>query len=107
MWVEHVYLLKLKIMSEKHLGLGVMLGLLAGNEETVNTLNAAIGKIIVFAELKDDVLTLKFDDGSGLKVRDDGQSCCEARYMVSGDQINGLIGGKLLKMKIWTTIYTF
>lgn len=41
-------------------------------------------------------LRLDFEDGSALIVFDDGQNCCEARYMRTDDPINDLVGGRLV-----------
>ena len=68
-------------------GMGVMLGYLGGNEETVNAIRSAIGKSIKLVELVDNRLNLHFEDGSSVQIWDDGQSCCENRYMVTDDDL--------------------
>lgn len=78
----------------KHPGLGVMLAFLAGNEASVKAYNAALGKKIAAAELGPDTLDLYFEDGSGIRFHDEGQSCCESRYMRTDDEISWLVGKK-------------
>lgn len=73
------------------LGIGVMLGQLAGNTETVNCIQSVIGKQIKSIELIEDEIVLKTSEG-GLKLLDDGQSCCEARYMRTDDDLSEFTG---------------
>jgi len=70
-----------------HFGLGVMLGMLSGNEETVNVLKSSLGKTISNIELVDDKLRFTFTDNSKIVLFDDGQSCCESRYMTTDDDL--------------------
>jgi hypothetical protein len=69
-------------------GMGVMLGMLGGNEETVAAVMACINKVIASVEIKDDQLAMTFDDGLKVSFFDDGQSCCEHRYMVCDDKLD-------------------
>ena len=68
-------------------GLGVMISYLGGNEDSVNALKAALGKTIDVVELVEDALRIKFTDETGIYFYDDGQSCCEHRYMVCDDDL--------------------
>lgn len=78
------------------LGLGVMIGALAGvGQKSATEITKALGKTIRKAELSQDVVRLYFTDGSHLAVEDDGQSCCERRYMSTDDDI-GFLAGKVL-----------
>lgn len=80
-----------------NLGLGVMIKMLGGNSETVEAFQASIGKVISAVELtQQDELHLKFEDGTGLKLWDDGQSCCESRYMRTDDNLGEYIGATLV-----------
>jgi hypothetical protein len=79
-----------------NLGLGVMLGMLSGNEESAETFREAIGKTITDLELESEELVFTFSDGSRMKLFDDGQSCCEERYMHTDDDLAYYIGSKLL-----------
>lgn len=82
------------------LGIGVMIGQLSGNKETVEAYQSAINKTISKADLSDDALVLTFDDGTGIKFFDDGQSCCESRYMRTDDKLDEYAGGKFLGAEI-------
>jgi hypothetical protein len=48
-------------------GVGVMIRMLMGNQETVETYNSALNKTIKKAELVDDELRITFTDGTGIK----------------------------------------
>ena len=67
------------------LGLGVMLKMLGGNASTVDAIKASLGKVIKSVVASESDLTLEFQDGSRLTLWDDGQSCCETRYMTCDD----------------------
>ena len=69
------------------IGLGVMIKGLGGNASTVAAHERSKGKTIeqiVFDG--EDALRLQFMDGTTLVVRDEGQSCCERRYMTCDDE---------------------
>lgn len=84
-----------------NLGLGVMINMLGGNEQTVNTLQSSIGKKIKNLKLgEDDALHFVFEDDSKIKVLDDGQACCESRYMRTDDELSYFIGAELTSMEI-------
>lgn len=82
------------------LGIGVMLNNLGGNEETVSSIALAKGKEIEKINIDNDCLVISFIDGSQIKLYDDGQSCCEHRYMNCDDDMSKLIGGKLVSFEI-------
>jgi len=84
-----------------HLGLGVMLGMLGGNADSVAAFTGAVGKTIAALRLgDDDALHFKFSDGSKMKLSDEGQSCCENRYMRTDDNLAEYVGAKLLGAEI-------
>lgn len=84
-----------------HLGLGVMISMLGGNAEPVAAFTSAVGKTITSLTLgDDDALHFVFNDGSKMKLFDDGQSCCESRYMRTDDDLAEFIGAKLLGAEI-------
>jgi hypothetical protein len=57
----------------------------------------SVGKMIVGLRLgDDDALHFMFDDGTGIKMFDDGQSCCESRYMLTDDKLEEHVGAKLI-----------
>jgi len=62
--------------------------------------NDAIGKEIASVALSNDELHFVFADGSKVRVLDDGQSCCEARYMTTDDNLDEYAGAKLLGLEI-------
>ena len=80
------------------LEMGVLIHAMGGNAESVETWTAAMGKTIVDLRLvpDTDALYFTFDDGSQMKVYDDGQSCCETRYMSTDDPLADFIGATLL-----------
>lgn len=64
---------------------------------------AATGKIIDSVGLiGDDRISIRFVDGTGIEFLDDGQSCCEHRYMVCDDDLAAFVGAKFLGAQIKT-----
>lgn len=82
------------------IGIGVMIRTLGGNAETVNAVKSAINKTIEKVWLEDDKLMFNFTDGTHLKMYDDGQSCCENRYMSTDDDLTEYAGAKLLDFEL-------
>jgi len=80
------------------LGLGVMLNQLCGDRGSAK-LDRIKEKIISNAVIDESGLTLTFEDGYKVKFWDDGQSCCESRYVKCDDDVKILEGGKLLGIK--------
>ncbi len=56
------------------------------------------GRKIVDALIEDNLMKITFEDGVKIRIYDDGQSCCELRYMRTDDDVKTLIGGTLLKI---------
>lgn len=81
-------------------GLGVMIHSLGGNKETVNAVKSALGKVIEKVNLDNNELVFKFADGTGLKMFDDGQSCCEDRYMRTDYDLSDYQGATLLDFEL-------
>lgn len=79
------------------LGIGAMLHVLGGGSE--NSADKYYGREITKAEKIDDRLALTFADGVTIEVWDNGQSCCESRYMTTDDDIQSLVGHKLIKIE--------
>lgn len=78
-------------------GLGVLINALGGNDSTAKTFTAAVGKTIKSIELRgDDALYIDFEEGGAIRIRDDGQSCCETRYMRTDDDLASFVGARLL-----------
>ena len=82
------------------LGFGVMINALGGNRETVEAVQAAMGKTITALSLTDDQLRFEFEDGSRLRLQDSGQSCCEHRYMQTDDDLPYYIGAKFVSAEV-------
>ena len=82
------------------LGFGVMINALGGNRETVEAVQAAMGKTITALSLTDDQLRFEFEDGSRLRLQDSGQSCCEHRYMMTDDDLPYYIGAKFVGAEV-------
>lgn len=67
----------------------------------MSLVDAAAGKTIASVSLgSDDALHFVFADGVKLKMWDDGQSCCERRYMTTVDDLSFFVGAKLLGVEI-------
>ena len=77
-------------------GIGVLLGYLGGNDETVNAHKSAMGKTIkeiyIDDDYRDGALFLKFTDDTGIVIYDDGRSCCENRYLHTDDDLQHYVG---------------
>ena len=69
------------------LGLGVMIKSLGSNEKTVKSIQASLGKKITKLYLG-EALEMTFEDGSKMFLTDEGQSCCEHRYMSTDDTLS-------------------
>lgn len=83
------------------LGFTVMLNALCGNADSVDVFRASIGKEIKELTLgEDDALHFVFTDGTKMKLFDDGQSCCESRYMRTDDNLADYIGATLLEAEV-------
>jgi hypothetical protein len=87
-------------MDTSRLGMGVMLGLLGGNDASVQAFNKGVNKTISKLTLSDHELIFTFDDGYKMKLADEGQSCCEERYLTSDDDLNYHVGAKLLTAEV-------
>lgn len=74
-------------------GIGAMLHYLSGG--SANPPEKYYGKKIVAANLDENKLNLAFEDGAQIAVFDDGQSCCESRYMATADDVSWLVGKTL------------
>lgn len=81
-------------------GIGVMIQQLCGDRESVAAFTAALGKTITAIALTDDRLHLEFSDQTAIDFVDDGQSCCECRYLYSDDNLSASIGGTLLSAEL-------
>jgi len=91
-------------------GIGSMLHYLSGGSK--HNASEFYGRKIVGAELQKaddnqsrwdrggkDAIVLKFEDGSGVALWDDGQSCCESRYITCDDDLSKIVGGTLTRIE--------
>lgn len=77
------------------LGFVVMVGLLSSNESSNRAFTNSVGKPIAEIEIAENELLFSFSDGSRMKLFDDGQSCCETRYMDTDDSLADFVGSIL------------
>jgi len=82
-------------------GMGAMLHALGGGSK--ESPEKYYDKIIKNAEHKNDEFLLAFEDGTSIKIFDDGQSCCESRYLTCDDNPKELIGQKLMNIEVKDT----
>lgn len=94
-----------------HLGLGVMLSSL--NRDRLNQSSGALaetehkGKKITNLRLVSDdqnydadYLSVVLDSNTELRLYDDGQSCCEHRYMHTDDSLDDFIGAEFIDVEV-------
>lgn len=68
--------------------------------EGSEAVRSSLGKIIKDVKIEDNALIFTFKDNMKLKLRDNGQSCCETRYMRSDDNLSDYIGDHLLDIEL-------
>lgn len=89
-----------------NLGMGVMISRMTEQSDSRRAYEAALNKKIKTITLdtaeRNSSLLLRFEDGSTLRFRDEGQSCCENRYMATDDNLLDYIGGQLLGAELRT-----
>lgn len=78
-------------------GIGVNLHYLGGGSK--HSASEYVGRKITAAEIKDEHLLISFDDGVTIDIFDNGQSCCESRYMMTDDDVSSLVGHKLMRIE--------
>lgn len=76
-------------------GVGFLISAMRGNAESVAAFSGAVGKTITSAAIRDDALHLAFADGTAICLYDDGQSCCESRYLTCDDDLSAHVGATL------------
>jgi hypothetical protein len=81
-------------------GIGVLIQMLGGND--IKAIKNSIGKAIsnVSLEKETNQLLFEFIDGKNLVVWDDGQRCCELRYMTSDDDLSYYSGATLMDIEV-------
>lgn len=83
-----------------NLGMMVMLGRLSGNRESAEAFQAVLGKVITDLNLDESRLLITFKDNIKIKLADEGQSCCERRYLTSDDDLQSFVGAVLLDAEV-------
>jgi hypothetical protein len=78
-------------------GIGAMLHMLTGGSQ--HSADEYYGRKIVSAAMVDDKLNIEFEDGKKIAIWDDGQSCCEYRYMTTDDDLSSLVGRTLRRIE--------
>lgn len=81
-------------------GLGVLINRLCGSAESADAVKVSLGKTIARARVEDNELRVTFTDGTRLELWDDGQSCCESRYMVCDDDTASVEGATLMRIEL-------
>ena len=66
----------------------------------MDKISNSVGKEIAEVTLLDNKLHFVFTDKTEIYVVDDGQSCCEMRYMTTDDDLNSFVGAKLIGLEI-------
>ena len=59
-----------------------------------------VGEKIMGIKLEDDMLFISFGSQGTLKISDEGQSCCEHRYITTDDKLEDYVGGNLLNIEV-------
>ena len=85
-------------------GISVMLHRLSSNSESVAAYRKALNQKIVALELDSardkERLLLTFENGYRLALLDDGQSCCESRYMTTDDTLSDYVGADFVEVEL-------
>lgn len=80
------------------LGISVMLHMLGGGSE--HSSSEYYGQTIMSASIVDNRLCLGLSpSGKVIEIWDDGQSCCESRYVTTDDNVASLVGGVLQRIE--------
>ena len=66
-------------------------------EDAVKKVSAMV---IQSVSMSDNELTFIFQGGATLKMRDNGQSCCEIRYMDTDDDLSEFNAGRIHKIEL-------
>jgi hypothetical protein len=84
------------------LGLGVTIHALGGDDGSEALLKGRVGKIItgVYLDAEENRLVFSFKDGLSICLFDAGQSCCEARWMHTDDELSDFAGSTFLGAEV-------
>jgi hypothetical protein len=78
---------------------------LSVDQETLKTIGSCLGKVIEKVMLAYDhesreSIIIIFTDGTALNLFDDGQQCCEKRWLASDDKSEDVAGGVLMDVQM-------
>ena len=79
-------------------GIGAMLFMLGGGSK--HSSDEYVGKKIKSAVMYENALYIDFEDGVQIRIFDDGQSCCEHRYMTCDDNLIDLVGNNWVAAEV-------
>ena len=79
------------------IGIGAMLHQLGGGSD--ENLSDYYGKTISKADINEDRMFIELDGVTIIKIWDNGQSCCESRYITCDDDVSDLVGHKLISIE--------
>jgi len=58
-----------------------------------------VGRTVIAAAMSEERITLELSGGKKIEVWDNGQSCCESRYMRTDDDVQSLVGHTLTRIE--------
>jgi hypothetical protein len=70
------------------------------DKDSVEALNKGLGKVIKSVELKENKLCFTFANELKMFIADEGQQCCEQRYIVCDDDLSQFQGSTLMNVEI-------
>jgi len=80
--------------------MGVLLRLLGPDDGSADAIKGALGKKIIAFELKENNIKIRLEGIGELVITDEGQSCCETRWISTDDDLGSVVGGNLLEINI-------
>jgi hypothetical protein len=84
-------------------GMGVMINMLCGEDRGTKLLDEAVNgkkKIAALSLDADEGLRVEFKDGTKFRIWDNGQSCCERRYMTTDDDLKHYVGSTIRDVEL-------
>lgn len=88
----------------KQLGFGVINKLFGDGNKTALSLQAALGHTISGVVLQgDELILVGLNNGQTLRITDEGQSCCERRYITTDADLPSYIGRKIVDFQLRST----
>ena len=93
------------------LGFGVTLRMLFGSDDEEKDASDYYGKTIESIDLRHyeknemfkenpDRIVIEFTDGVKISISDEGQSCCEERFITCDDDLDSFSGGTLIAVEV-------